>query len=109
MEMKNCNACHVLLPMSEFDIKRNLKVCTTCKNCLRIRRKTYNENKIKNTCPHGLYKYYCPTCKEIKKVIKNKTIDLSNESEKEQFVKILCTKLDEYYTSNNFIKITSDK
>ena len=105
---QTCTNCHVSLPLSEFDIKRNMHVCTTCKNCLRIKRKCYHANKIKNTCPHNQYKYYCVTCKGIKKVVQEKTIDLSDENEKEKFIQLIYTKLDQYYTSPNFKKINAE-
>ena len=107
MEYRICRNCFVNLPITEFDKKRNtLELYKHCNNCRLIKKKSYENNKAQRTCPHGLYKYYCPTCKNEKRILKenkNKSpkeqiIALEN-AKKEDFFKFICTKIDEYYTT----------
>jgi len=105
MEFKTCGNCFVNLPISEFGQKRNLEIYKHCNNCRLIKKRSYANNKEKRKCPHGLTKYYCPSCKELKKFMKD-NINLSpkdqvikmENNKKEEFFKLICTKIDEYYT-----------
>jgi hypothetical protein len=99
MEFKTCGNCFVHLPINEFGKKRNLEIYKHCGNCRLIKKRSYSNNKEKRVCPHGLTKYYCPKCKELKKILKDKDqVIVIENNKKEEFFKLICTKIDEYYT-----------
>lgn len=57
-ERKKCNRCHVNLPISHFEQKRNGDICQRCKEC-NSKNKMYQQQ---TKCEHGKRKILCKEC-----------------------------------------------
>jgi hypothetical protein len=99
MEMENqnnfkmCSTCYVNLPLTEYKLKRDLTPYKTCQNCIRIRKKEYDNNKAKRVCEHNLYKYYCSICTKARR---EKNLTKVQDLEKKLLYKAISEKLVEF-------------
>ena len=74
-------------------LKRDLTPYKTCQNCIRIRKKEYDNNKAKRVCEHNLYKYYCSICTKARR---EKNLTKVQDLEKKLLYKAISEKLVEF-------------